>query len=102
MIAAFHRAVEDFTLEAEPYKSMKNQFGPTRYMIKLEMLWRDPSRKKLSNVKMKDLTKILLSAELRIMNEVDLRFLKMQEKDSKVVLVQAKKEKEASDGNGSP
>ena len=23
LIAAFHRAVEDFTLEAEPYKSMK-------------------------------------------------------------------------------
>ena len=71
-------------------------------MIKIEILWPDPSRKKLSNVKMEDLTKILLSVELRIMNKIDLRFLKMQEKDSKVVLVQAKREKEASNSNGSP
>ena len=71
-------------------------------MIKIEILWPDPSRKKLSNVKMEDLTKILLSAELRIMNESYLRFLKMQENDSKVVPVQAKREKEASNSNGSP
>ena len=71
-------------------------------MIKIEILWPDPSRKKLSNVKMEDLTKILLSVELRIMNKIDLRFLKMQENDSKVVLVQAKREKEASNSNGSP
>ena len=85
ILAAAHGAIDNFTLEAEPYSSASKKIFPTRDNCKKEILRRDPERKGISNKTVPQLLSILCEEKLKVTNSEDIIFITSKENDIKTL-----------------